>query len=160
MRETLTIRILDPDDQPAARALVLAGLAERWGWLDESLNPDLDDIAASYSDGVFLTAWLNGDLVGTGALTPEEEDGVWRIERMSVAALHRRRGIGSRLLHRLLAEAATRGARRVVLETTSTWTDAVTFYQRHGFQIEAHRDGDTHMTLDLPHPPQRRHRER
>jgi ribosomal protein S18 acetylase RimI-like enzyme len=152
MLDVLKIRPLEPDDQPAARDLVLAGLAERWGWLDENLNADLNDIAASYSDGVFVTAWLRSDLVGTGALVPEG-DHIWRIERMSVAAVHRQCGIGSRLLQRLLAEAAARCAQRVVLETTSTWTDAIAFYQHHGFQVEAVRDGETHMALDLLRRP-------
>ena len=38
-----------PSDQAAVRRLILDGLAERWGVLDESLNPDLNDIAAAYA---------------------------------------------------------------------------------------------------------------
>ena len=42
----MPIRIseFEPSDQAAARRLILDGLAERWGVLDESLNPDLNEI--------------------------------------------------------------------------------------------------------------------
>lgn len=147
----LTIERFRPADQPAARALILAGLEEHWGALDLSLNPDLNDIATSYSDGVFLVARLarlNGQLVGTGALIPEPE-GVGRIARMSVAKSHRRLGIGARILHELLGEARRRGYTKVVLETTETWGDAINFYLRNGFGVVARRDGDMHFEMNL-----------
>lgn len=147
----LTIERFRPADQPAARALILAGLEEHWGALDPALNPDLNDIATSYSDGVFLVARLarlNGQLVGTGALIPETE-GVGRIARMSVAKSHRRLGIGTRILHELLGEARRQGYRKVVLETTETWDDAISFYLRNGFSIIARHDGDMHFEMNL-----------
>ena len=60
----LSIQQFTPADQPAAKALILQGLEEHWGALDLSLNPDLNDIAASYAAGVFLCAWLDGELAG------------------------------------------------------------------------------------------------
>lgn len=147
MRDVILARFT-PDDQPAARALILAGLEERWGALDLSLNPDLNDIATSYAAGVFLVAKLDGRLVGTGALLPEGE-GMGRIMRMSVAHAHRRRGIGARILRALLDEAQARGYRTIVLETTETWHDAIAFYLRHGFRIVARHDGEVHFMLTL-----------
>ena len=35
----IRIRPFDPSDQPAARALILAGLREHWGWLEPGTNP-------------------------------------------------------------------------------------------------------------------------
>ena len=90
----LSIQRFTPADQQAARALILQGLAEHWGELDLSLNPDLNDIAASYAAGVFLCAWLEGNLVGTGAIVPEGE-GVMRVARMSVQRERRRTGIAT-----------------------------------------------------------------
>ncbi len=97
---------------------------------------------------MFLCAWLDGELVGTGAIVPEGE-GVMRVARMSVQRERRRMGIASRVLHELLAEARRRRCKTVVLETTETWGDAIGFYLRHGFRIVEHRDGDAHFALDM-----------
>jgi GNAT superfamily N-acetyltransferase len=145
----LSIQLFAPADQPAAKALILQGLEEHWGELDLSLNPDLNDIAATYAEGVFLCAWFQGELVGAGAIVPEGE-GVMRVVRMSVQRERRRLGIASRILQALLAEAHRRGSHTVVLETTETWGDAIGFYLRHGFRIIDHRDGDAHFDLLLP----------
>ena len=60
---------------------------------------------------------------------------------MSVAAAHRRRGIGRLIVAELVATARRWGVERVVLETTSTWTDAVDLYRSCGFVV-THVDGD------------------
>lgn len=144
----LEIRPFQPADQTAARALILAGLAAHWGWLDPSLNPDLDDIAASYAGGVFLVAVNDGRLVGTGALLPEAA-GVGRIVRMSVSAAERRRGIGRAVLRALIAAAAARGYTRIVLETTTTWADAIAFYEANGFRRTHEAEGDIHFVREI-----------
>ncbi|KAJ1562313.1 hypothetical protein HK405_013555 [Cladochytrium tenue] len=77
--QPLLIRGFRAADQAAARTLVLAGLAERWGAaMDPARNTDLDDITASYCSGagggLFVVAHLGDKLVATGALTPEEEE--------------------------------------------------------------------------------------
>ena len=67
--------------QEAFRLLVLDGMAERWGSVDESLNTDLDDIDAHYANDCVLVA-LNGALVvGTGILLLRVAEG--EIVRMS-----------------------------------------------------------------------------
>ncbi len=144
----ILIRPFSPADQTAARALILAGLQEHWGTLDPTLNPDLDDIARHYAHGVFLTAWQAGVLVGTGALIPEAP-GVSRIVRMSVDRECRRGGIGRRILNRLIDHARAQGDRRIVLETTDTWQDAIAFYLRCGFHITGRGDGEIHFARDL-----------
>lgn len=144
----LHIRPFAPTDQPTTKALILAGLAEHWGVLDLTLNPDLNDIASSYADGVFLTAWLGDELVATGALMPESP-GVMRIVRMSVAHTHQRCGIGRALLERLHAQIRDAGCHQIVVETTSTWAGAIAFYTRYGFRPIGIWDGETHFVLDL-----------
>lgn len=144
----IEILLFRPEDQAAARALILAGLAERWGALDESRNPDLRDIGATFDAGIFLCVWRAGILIGTGGWVPRA-DGVVEIVRMSVAREARRSGIGRRIALALIAAARQRGARRVVLETTSTWADAVAFYIGLGFTETHRQDGDTYFGLDL-----------
>ena len=146
--DEVVIRDFKPEDQQAARSLILRGLVERWGDLDETLNSDLDDIACTYAGAVFLVAVQDGQLIATGALIPEG-DGVGRIVRMSVSRSHRRRRLGRQLLQVLLERAHALGYHRLVLETTGTWADAIAFYQAHGFRPVAARDGDLHFVLDL-----------
>ncbi|MHA1583969.1 MAG: hypothetical protein ACTSWL_01835 [Promethearchaeota archaeon] len=48
-----------------ARTLILEGLKDRIGWIDYSMNPDLDNILENYNkpEQIFLTGWIGGLLV-------------------------------------------------------------------------------------------------
>ncbi len=148
MISDLIIRSFQPEDQTAVKNLVLDGLKDRWNKLDPFKNPDLDDIGATYAGGFFRVAVWDGRIVGTGVLIPHAE-GEAEICRMSVAPSFRRRGIGSAILRRLMDDARSAGYRKIILETTSTWNDAVAFYQKHGFRITHLRGGDTYFLLEL-----------
>jgi len=137
-----------PEDQEPAQALILAGLEEYWGTLDERKNTDLKDIAASYQNGTFLVAWLDGEIVGTGAFMPRSAECV-EVVRMSVARDMRSQGIGRRLLRELCNRAYQRGYRQVILETTDNWERAIAFYKAFGFQITHYSGGDVYFALNL-----------
>ena len=111
----VAIREFQPEDQEAVKALILEGLVEHWGRLDPNLNPDLDDIASMYRDAVFLVAWINDEIVGTGAIIAESDD-VGQVVRMSVNKDKRRLGIGKKILARLIKEAKNIGLEKLVLE--------------------------------------------
>ena len=58
---SVTIRQFQPIDQEEARRIVLEGLGEHFGVIDESLNPDLDDIQESFivaGDEFYVAQWL------------------------------------------------------------------------------------------------------
>ncbi len=86
--------------------------------------------------------------MGTGALICEQA-AVGRLVRMSVDQGHRRQGIGTLLLEYLLEHARARGYRQLVLETTQTWEEVITFYRRNGFNEVARRHGDAHFVRSL-----------
>jgi hypothetical protein len=86
----LRIAHFRPSMQEAFQWLVLDGLAERWGSVDESLNPDLRDIDARYGEDIVLVALDDEQVVGTGILVLRPTAG--EIVRMSVHRTHRRRG--------------------------------------------------------------------
>ncbi len=136
----MLIRPFEPQDQTAARRLILAGLGEHFGWIDETCNPDLDDITANYVEPghTFVVAEIGGELVGTGGLIAERED-VGRIVRMSVDRAHRRAGIGRALVAHLLNAARQRGFAQVMVSTSPDWQDAVGLYEHCGF-IEYRRN--------------------
>lgn len=149
-RGNLAIRPLRPAEQAAARQLILAGLREHFGWIDETCNPDLEDLEAAYlwPGHCFVVAELDGNIVGTGALV-EEAPGVGRLVRISVDRHFRGRGIGRRLVQHLIAEARARGYRRVVCETNDDWEDAIALYRAYGFVEEARCDSEVHFALNL-----------
>ena len=146
----VTIRPFTAGDQDAARRLVLAGLGEHLGVIDETRNPDLDDIAAHYirPGHLFVLAERDGRVVGTGALV-EEGPGIGRLVRMSVDRAERGRGIGRALVRYLIEAARARGHRRLLVETNDDWHDAIGLYRACGFVEEARRDGEVHFSLAL-----------
>jgi ribosomal protein S18 acetylase RimI-like enzyme len=148
--ETLTFRSFRAEDQPVVRSLVLAGLEDHWGEIDETKNPDLDDIISSYVDrgASVVVVEREEKIVAAGTLL-EEETGIGRLVRMSVAKQERGLGIGRRLVSHLVEVARSRGLHRILVETTDDWQDAIGLYRACGFLTEGYRDGDIHMYLDL-----------
>jgi GNAT superfamily N-acetyltransferase len=146
----ITIRPFQAKDQLAARDLILDGLGGHFGFIDQSLNPDLDDIMAHYvaPGNVFVVAHVEGQLVGTGALIAEGEYS-GRIVRMSVRRDARRHGIGQALVAHLLALARKRRYTRVLVETNNDWQDAIGLYTRCGFAEYARDDVSVYLELNL-----------
>jgi GNAT superfamily N-acetyltransferase len=148
---TPTLRPFTPADQPVARALILAGLGERFGFIDETRNPDVDDIAAHYlaQGHLFLVAELAGVVVGTGALLFEDDGATCQLVRVSTRRDLRGQGIARLIVEALLAEARQRGRRRVWVETNEGWRDAIALYQRLGFTIIERCGGLVFLDLRL-----------
>jgi GNAT superfamily N-acetyltransferase len=128
----LSVRRFEPGDQDAARSLILQGLGEHFGFIDETLNRDLDDIATTYGSSTFLVAERDGAIVGTGVLTVGEA-GVARVSRMSTASGERRSGVGTTVLSALIDEARKASCSRLALSTNADWDDAIAFYRAAGF---------------------------
>jgi GNAT superfamily N-acetyltransferase len=143
------IRPFEPENQEKVEELILNGLKEHWGYLDESKNPDLKNIAVSYSKATFLVAWYEDRIVGTGAFIPHSE-AVVEIVRMSVLKELQRQTIGQQILYKLCQRAYRDGYKKAILETTKTWQGVIAFYQQFGFQITHYLDGDVYFSLDLP----------
>ena len=148
MDTSISLAPFQASDQPAVKALVLAGLVDHWGQLDPTLNPDLNDIAETYKDAYFLVAKQEERVVGCGALVPRDAHTA-EIKRMSVAAAMRRQGLGRRILTALCEQAKARGFQRIILETTETWDEVITFYLAFGFQITHYQDQDVYFELEI-----------
>lgn len=135
------VRDFRSDDQEPVRRLVLRGLLERWGDIDKTLNTDLDDIASTYADDRTIVAEIGGGLVGTGTLRRVDPT-TSEIVRMSVPEASRRLGIGRLIVEELIRTARTWGSTKVVLETQSSWHDAIAFYLACGFRIAGASNGE------------------
>lgn len=152
----VALRPFAPADQAALRRLVLDGLGDHWGVIDETLNPDLDDIAGWYGPlggyTVVACAGPDGEIVGGGTLYRDDARTA-RLARMTVNNAMRGHGLGRRLVEHLVGEARARGYSAVVCETTETWRDAIGLYLRCGFAEVDRRDGDIHFRLELNDTP-------
>ena len=71
MHSDVPIIAFDRSYQDSAATLINEGLGEHFGFIDETMNPDLLNIKSSYSDGEFLLAVEGDQLAATGALLPE-----------------------------------------------------------------------------------------
>lgn len=133
-----------------AKQLVLQGFLERFGFIDETLNPDLNEIVKSYSGKgeVFLLGLIGETLVCTGAIT-NEGDLTARIQRMSVKKEFRNQGLAMRMLAALENKAISLEYEKIVLETNKTWESAVRLYERAGYQRCAEENEFIHMEKPL-----------
>ena len=83
-----------------------------------------------------VVAYAAGQLVGCGAFKAFEAGAV-EIKRMYVAAAHRRQGVAQAMLRELERWAAALGYAAAVLETGRRQPEAITLYQRCGYQLTA-----------------------
>jgi GNAT superfamily N-acetyltransferase len=134
MESELCIRSFEVGDQEQARWLILEGLGEHFGYIDETLNPDLDDILHNYlrAGHVFVVAYKGRELVGTGALISHGA-GISELVRISTRKDYRRRGIGQTIVTYLVNVARLRGDRRIIVKTNAFWHDAINLYKRLDF---------------------------
>lgn len=103
----------------------------------------------------FWSAWEEEELVGCGALK-ELNGSHAEIKSMRVCPERRGRGLASKLLGHILAEAASRGYRRLSLETGSMsfFEPARKLYEKFGFQyclpFGCYKEDPNSMFMSLP----------
>lgn len=100
--------------------------------LDRATVQTTDVHEISPPNGVFIAARLGVEPVGCGVVKVTEP-GVADIKRMWVSDRVRGRGVGRRLLRRLVAEGRALGLRQVRLETNEVLTEAIALYRSEGF---------------------------
>ena len=143
-----TIRPFESENQAIVQDLINSGLGDHWGNIDPSMNPDLFDISVTYQHDMFLVAWKDNEIIGTGALVHRTHS-TGEIVRMTVRREYRRLGIGTRILNALIEIAKDCGYRKVILETTKNWNDVINFYRSYGFQITHYTQEDVYFELNL-----------
>ncbi len=156
MHNPVVIRPFMARDQVPARNLILEGMGQHWGFIDERLNPDIDDIEGNYLDNdyPFVVAEAANQLIGTGGLIVENETSAQMV-RISIHQAYRRQGIGTQLVRHLLAIARQRHIHRVWMETVTCWQDAIGLYVHCGFAVFKTDDLCTYLEyLDETTAPQ------
>ena len=103
----------------------------------EGTDADLSEIEQHYRNGWFSVLEVNGQIIGSVGLLPQEET-VLELRKMYLHRDWRGHGLGRLLLEQALNEARQRGARRVVLGTAKVLGEAVALYEQSGFQPSQH----------------------
>ena len=149
-QQQFVIRPFTPADQAPARNFILQGLGEHFGYIDEYMNPDLDDINANYCtvERFCVVAEQNAQLVGIGALIKLDSH-VAQMVRVSVCSAHRRRGIARKIVTTLVNLAQQWGFTRMEVETNNDWMDAIGLYQSLGFAEHDRDEVSVYMALNL-----------
>jgi GNAT superfamily N-acetyltransferase len=131
------------------------------GLLEEADEPSLRDPQGHIIDaGGAIFVALDGDIVlGTCAILPADEIGVrprtFELVKLAVDPSARGRGIGRRLVQDCIEAARARGARHVVLLSSSLLTAALRLYEQEGFRYaplppsNPYATADVYMTLEL-----------
>ncbi len=94
------------------------------------------DLEALRSPNItFWTAWEGSELLGCGALK-ELDSKTGEVKSMRTATDHRRKGVASKILERIIEEAQQRAYERLNLETGSfpEFAPARALYARYGFE--------------------------
>jgi putative acetyltransferase len=152
----IAIRAAANEDTARVKALVFGVLAE-YGWQpgQRSTDSDLDDIEGNYlrPGGLFeLIEDKQGNLLGTVGLYPLDRQ-VCELRKMYFISGVRGRGLGRRVLERMIESARRLGFKRIELETASVLKAAAHLYVSYGFK-PMERDGlaprcDQAFYLDL-----------
>ena len=125
-----------PDDltRPDVHQLLSEHLADMFATSPAESVHALDHSALSHETITFWTARENGLLMGCGALK-ELAAGHAEIKSMRTTTAARGRGVATRMLEHIVAEAGRRGYERVSLETGTEeyFAPARRLYARHGF---------------------------
>ena len=133
-KELPTFRTATRADSAAVQALVFEVLREYRLIPDPAgTDADLADLEHFYQSGWFTVLEWEGHIVGSVGLLPEG-DGVWELRKMYLHGAYRSRGWGRLLMERALNEARKRGALRITLGTASVLVEAITLYEKFGFQ--------------------------
>lgn len=96
-------------------------------------------------DGLVLVALENGNVVGyslsevKGPSPSLKQEEYGYIDQIAVAASHRRKGVGEKMLVEILAWFASKGFKRVELELTARNAISYAFWRKHGFTDYMHR---------------------
>lgn len=158
----ITIRAIKPDEIQAAKRVILSVAYKIFGFdgtLEESIRHfessgefnDMDNVQSHYFEnrGTFL-AVLNGEqVIGSGALRRLDAETA-ELKRMWLLEAYHGRGVGYRLITRLIDFARVNGYARIRLQTSPEQIRALDFYRKIGFhEIPCYNEDVSEISMEL-----------
>ncbi len=158
----IEIKPIEPPQITEAKRVIVT-VAEgifKWGKsVDEILDTfaargalkDMDDVQAHYfaRRGIFLVAFDDGRVIGTGAIRVIDET-TCELKRMWLLEAHHGNGIGYRVIQQLFEFARAHGYEKIRLETSLQQERAFQFYKRLGFQVtRSPQDNDGDYVMEM-----------
>lgn len=150
---SFTMRYIQKEDNQAAASIVRSVLAEfgRSGPGYACDDPETEDLYSAYQ---FPTSRFrviydedSEQLVGCGGFSQlkgtEPYDKICELQKLYFLPCIRGKGLGKRLLTALTEEAAALGYRYMYLESLPDLKQAVSLYQKAGFEFIEHSKGNT-----------------
>ncbi|RZU19621.1 SsuE family FMN reductase [Kribbella rubisoli] len=148
--EAVRVRPDDPEAAPLLADLVVE-YSTRYG--RTTANTQLTEVPASdfqvESGGAFVLLRYGGQTVAGGAIR-RYDDETAEVKRMWTSHLHRRQGLGRRVLAELEAAAADLGYRRLYLTTGPRQPEAAGLYLATGFEPQFDTSADPESIGPLP----------
>jgi putative acetyltransferase len=137
LSDDITIRVATNDDCEKIKSLVFSVLRE-YGLTPEpdATDADIADIENSYikPGGIFeVLEDGEGNLCGTVGLHPMDENTI-ELRKMYLAKEIRGRGLGKKVLARMIETARELGFKKLYLETASPLKEAIGLYEKFGFK--------------------------
>ena len=110
-------------------------------WLDKfSLTEELDVVTLNNprekildSGGVIFLAKAEGEIIGSAALI-NEHDGIYELAKMTVVPAWQGKGISNLLMEKCLAKAKELAAKKIILFSHSSLSNAIGLYKKYGFE--------------------------
>ena len=136
-RDGLIVRRAEPREAKAVAALILEAFSPfRDDYTPDAFaytTPPVEIVRGRFSEGPILSAFKNGEMVGTVSGLPEPDR--FYIRSMAVKPNAQRLGIGQRLLEALEGLAREAGYKKLYLYTTFVLPGARRLYERNGFYV-------------------------
>jgi len=103
--------------------------------LDAEL-PELKNFAGYYRglEGEAWVAKLDGEIAGCAAITPDDQPGVWMLQKLYVLPSARRHGIATALVREAEMAARAADAVRMVLWSDTRFVESHAFYASLGYE--------------------------
>jgi putative acetyltransferase len=114
---------------------------------------DIDNFQSHYfeNNGLFLVLTDDNQVIGTGAVRRLDEN-VCELKRLWLLEPYQGKGIGYRVLQKLIKFAQEKGYKKILLETDHEQKRAIQFYRKVGFQSTDKyndRNSDVYMEMGI-----------
>jgi GNAT superfamily N-acetyltransferase len=148
--DNLKIQKYSPRYQKQVKSLVGRVHSEYGFAYDSSLDHDLEDPEKFYNanDGAFYVLLDGEKVVGTAAVQKYDPD-IAELKRMYLEKEYRRKGWGTKLLHRATNFAKENKFKKIVLDTDIRQPEAINFYTKMGFVTDKKEKDKIFMSLDV-----------